>query len=123
MKKATRSEKQGSLRKVDITTADMTPAQLLANAPTKIARVLVYLRHCGTLNRFEAARLVGDTCLNSTIPDLEGSYGLQFHHIPEKCPNNWGAPCDVMRYQLPLCAFERADRVLEQMFKRGKGNV
>ena len=35
------------------------PAELLRTAPSKIARVLVYVRHFDTLNRFEAARKVG----------------------------------------------------------------
>jgi len=57
----------------DITTS-ASPAVLLETAPTKIARALVYVRHFGTLNRFEAPKWVGDTCLNSTIPVLENSY-------------------------------------------------
>jgi hypothetical protein len=96
------------------------PAELLRTAPTKIARVLVYLRHFNTLNRFEAARKVGDTCLNSTIPALETNYGLTFEHIPEKSPNNWGKPCDCTRYALPACAYERADKVIAKMFSKGK---
>ncbi|MNT22140.1 hypothetical protein D3C72_1575150 [compost metagenome] len=95
-----------------------SPSELLDKAPTKAARVLVYLRHFGSLNRFEAARLVGDTCLNSTIPALESRYGLAFEHLPEKSPNNWGEPCDVMRYDLPPRGHEPADKVLALMFKR-----
>lgn len=97
------------------------PAELLAKAPTKIARVLAYLRHAGSLNRFEAARLVGDTCLNSTIPVLEHRYGLAFEHLPEKSPNRWGEPCDVTRYRLPASEYDRADKVLALLFKRTKG--
>ena len=77
------------------------PAELLRTAPSKIARVLVYVRHFDSLNRFEAARKVGDTCLNSTIPALESQYGLTFEHMPEKAANHWGAPCGVTRYRLP----------------------
>ena len=98
----------------------IAPEELLRTAPTKIARVLVYLRHFNTLNRFEAARKVGDTCLNSTIPALETNYGLTFEHIPEKSPNNWGKPCDCTRYALPACACERADKVIAKMFSKGK---
>lgn len=97
-----------------------SPTELLRTAPSKIARVLVYLRHFATLNRFEAARLVGDTCLNSTIPALETNYGLTFTHTPEKSPNNWGKPCDCTRYALPACAYERADKVIARMFSKGK---
>lgn len=116
MKKATRSAEQGSESHGDITT--LSPAALLETAPTKIARALVYLRHYGPLNRFEAARLVGDTCLNSTIPALESNYGLTFEHIPEKSPNNWGEPCDCTRYSLVESAYGQADKVLTLMFSR-----
>lgn len=117
MKKATRSEEQGSQSHGDVTT--LSPAKLFELAPTKIARALVYLRHFHPLNRFEAARLVGDTCLNSTIPALENNYGLTFEHIPEKSPNNWGAPCDCTRYRLLESAYDHADKVLALMFSRG----
>lgn len=119
MKKATRPEEQSRLLQgQSITSA--SPADLLATAPTKIARALVYFRHFGDLNRFEAARLVGDTCLNSTIPALE-RYGLTFEHLPEKSPNHWGEPCDCTRYRLPASQYDRADKVLALMFSRTKG--
>ena len=99
---------------------NVVPSALLSSAPSKISRVLTYLRHFGSLNRFEAARLVGDTCLNSTIPVLEGSYGLVLMHVLEKVPNNWGAPCEVMRYCLPVTEHEKADAALALMFGRAK---
>lgn len=95
-----------------------SPAVLLKTAPTKIARALVYFRHFGTLNRFEAPKWVGDTCLNSTIPVLESSYGLTFEHLPEKSPNNWGEPCDCTRYRLLESSHAQADKVLALMFER-----
>lgn len=95
-----------------------SPAELLRTAPSKIARVLVYLRHIDTLNRFEAARKVGDTCLNSTIPALESNHGLTFEHIPEKAANHWGEPCGVTRYRLPKSQHAQADKVLAMMFIR-----
>lgn len=95
-----------------------SPAELLRKAPSKIARVLVYLRHIDTLNRFEAARKVGDTCLNSTIPALESNHGLTFEHIPEKAANHWGEPCGVTRYRLPASQYEQADKVIAMMFTR-----
>lgn len=119
MKKATRSEEQSSQSHgQSITSAN--PAELLRSAPTKIARVLVYTRHFADLNRFEAARKVGDTCLNSTIPALETNYGVTFEHIPEKSPNNWGKPCDCTRYRMPVSQYDQADKVIARMFKRGK---
>lgn len=94
------------------------PAELLRTAPSKIARVLVYVRHFDSLNRFEAARKVGDTCINSTIPALESQYDLSFEHIPEKAANHWGDPCGVTRYRLPASQHEQADKVLTMMFAR-----
>ena len=91
---------------------------LLQNAPSKIARLLVYLRHFGALNRFEAARLVGDSCLNSTVSALETQYGIGFERQPEKSPNRWGAPCDVLRYSLPASQHEHADAAIARMFSR-----
>ncbi|MGV8860841.1 MAG: hypothetical protein ACOH2O_13415 [Pseudomonas sp.] len=118
MKKNQPPSKQASPSQGDITTT-ATPAELLETAPTKIARALVYVRHFGTLNRFEAPKWVGDTCLNSTIPVLENSYGLTFEHIPEKSPNNWGTPCDCTRYRLLESSYAQADKVLALMFRRG----
>lgn len=118
MKKATHSEEQGSQSHGQFNSISRDPAELLRNAPSKIARVLVYLRHFDTLNRFEAARKVGDTCLNSTIPTLQTNYGLTFEHIPEKAANHWGDPCGVTRYRLPASQHEQADKVLTMMFTR-----
>ncbi len=118
MKKATRPEEQGSQSHGHFNSIIIDPAQLLRTAPSKIARVLVYLRHFGSLNRFEAARQVGDTCLNSTIPALENNHGLTFEHMPEKAANHWGEPCDVKRYRLPESQHAQADKVLALMFAR-----
>lgn len=117
MKKAAIPEENRSLSQGNTTTS-ASPAALLEIAPTKIARALVYFRYFGTLNRFEAPKWVGDTCLNSTIPVLENSYGLTFEHIPEKSPNNWGEPCDCTRYRLLESAYDQADKVLALMFNR-----
>lgn len=118
MKKSQPLYQQTSPSHGDITTS-ASPAVMLKTAPTKIARALVYVRHLGTLNRFEAPKWVGDTCLNSTIPVLENSYGLTFEHIPEKSPNNWGTPCDCTRYRLLESSHDQADKVLALMFRRG----
>lgn len=103
---------------MSVNAAPRHPDTLLHNAPSKIARLLVYLRHFGSLDRFESARLVGDSCLNSTIPALESRYGLTFERQQEKSLNRWGEPCDVMRYRLPVGEHERADKVLARMFER-----
>lgn len=118
MQKAIRTELEHDHSSFDI--LNVAPSTLLNSAPSKISRVLTYLRHFGSLNRFEAARLVGDSCLNSTIPVLEGSYGLVLMHVLEKAPNNWGAPCEVMRYSLPVAEYNKADAALALMFVRAK---
>lgn len=118
MIKGDRSEEASRPRKADDTTTSPSPDYLLRAAPAKISRVLVYLRHFGSLNRFEAARKVGDTCLNSSIPALEGRHGLTFERQPEKSPNRWGEPTDCMRYSLPASEYERADRVIAHLFRR-----
>lgn len=118
MQKAICIEQQGHRGAARFDFLNVAPPVLLNNAPSKISRVLAYLRHFGSLNRFEAARLVGDSCLNSTIPRLESGYGLVLMHILEKAPNNWGAPCEVMRYSLPVVEHEKADAALALMSVR-----
>ncbi|MCE5362515.1 hypothetical protein [Pseudomonas anguilliseptica] len=88
-------------------------------APSKISRVLAHLLRQGPLNRFEAER-IGDHCLNSTISDLANDHGLTFERIPEKVPNHWGHPCDVIRYSLPSSERRRAQRVLDMLSRKGK---
>ncbi len=118
MKKATRSEKQGSQSQGE-NISKLPPGELLEKAPSKRARVLVHLRHFNTLNRFEAER-IGDHCLPSTISDLALGYGLAFEHTPERVPNKWGAPSDCTRYGLPESQHAQADKALALMFSRRK---
>lgn len=118
MKKATRSEKQGSQSQGE-NISKLSPSELLEKAPSKRARVLVHLRHFHALNRFEAER-IGDHCLPSTISDLSLGYGLSFEHTPERVPNNWGTPSDCTRYCLPESQHDLADKVLSHMFNRSK---
>ncbi|WP_349618086.1 hypothetical protein [Azotobacter salinestris] len=121
MKKATRPEEQSRPLQGQSITASASPDVLLAEASTKIARVLAYTLIPGnSLNRFEA-ELLGDHCLNSTIAKLAHSYGLEFHRQPEKVPNRWGAPCDVTRYSLPESQHQRARAVLALLSKPAKG--
>lgn len=94
MKKATIPEEKRSQSHGQITTGTN------AKAPSKIARILEHLLNTGPLNRFEAER-IGDHCLHSTISALANGYGLSFTRTPEKVPNHWGQPCDVIRYALP----------------------
>ena len=101
-----KADQQASLKK--------TPAHhnsASTEGPSKIARVLAYLLNTGPLNRFEAER-IGDHCLHSTISRLAHGYGLTFKRTPEKVPNHWGQPCDVIRYSLPRNERRHAREVL-----------
>lgn len=90
-----------------------------STTPTKIARVLDHLLRHSSLIRFEAER-IGDHCLHSTISSLANGYGLTFKRTPEKVPNHWGQPCDVIRYSLPLSERRRALLVLDMLSRKGK---
>jgi len=121
MKKATRPEEQSRLLQGQHITASSSPAELLVDMPTKIARILAYvLVPCNSLNRFEA-ELLGDHCLNSTVAKLANQYGLEFQRQPKKVPNRWGAPCDVTRYSLPEGQHQRARAVLALLNRPAKG--
>ena len=109
MKKATRPEEQSRPRKANPTT----------EVPSKIARILAHLLSGASINRFEAER-IGDHCLPSTISDLANGYGLIFKRIPEKVPNHWGLPCDVIRYSLPRSEHRRARLVLDMLCRKGR---
>ncbi|MDV7210758.1 hypothetical protein [Azotobacter beijerinckii] len=121
MKKATPQYQQSSPSQEQHITASASPDVLLVDMPTKIARILAYvLMPCNSLNRFEA-ELLGDHCLNSTVAKLANQYGLEFQRQPEKVPNRWGAPCDVIRYSLPESQRQRARAVLALLSKPAKG--
>lgn len=79
---------------------------------TKIARVLDYVLNIGSLNRFEAFRKVGDSCLHSTVSRLANDHNLMFIRVSERVPNNWGSPCLVTRYSLPRSQRKAARAVL-----------
>lgn len=119
MKKATRSEEQGSQSHGQNITPITSAVALTTKAPTKIARVLAHLLHTGSLNRFEAER-IGDHCLHSTISSLANSHGLTFKRISEKVPNHWGQPCEVTRYSLPESEHRRALLVLGMLTRKAK---
>ncbi len=131
MKKATQSEEKYHLCKanpfssilntpalptcLDALAADINPAEVLENAPTKMSRVLAYMLMPGhTLNMFEAER-IGDHCLRSTISTFANTHGLIFERANEKAVNNWGTPSDVVRYRLPETQRKPALALLAQM--------
>lgn len=112
MKKATIPEEKRSQSQGNVSSTN-------TKAPSKISRVLGHLLRHGPLNRFEAER-IGDHCLHSTISSLANGYGLAFKRIPEKVPNHWGLPCDVIRYSLPRSERRSAKLVLDMLSRKGK---
>lgn len=67
---------------------------------TKKERVLNHLTHYGSINRFEASRLLYDTALNSTISFLANTHGIAFEKQWESVPNRAGGSTKVKRYTL-----------------------
>ncbi len=80
---------------------------------TKIANVLNYFVFIGSLNRFDAGRLLYDTALNSTISDLANDYGLSFEKCWEVVPNRAGGMTRVKRYSLNSESAEKALKLLK----------
>lgn len=72
----------------------------LSKPQTKINRVFLALASGRSYNRFEAARELHDTCLHSTVSDIQRNYGVQIHRSFEVVPGYQGAPTHVCRYRL-----------------------
>lgn len=68
--------------------------------PIKVARVLHYLYCGGTLNRFEAASILHDTCLNSTVSNLRNDLNLLVNGQSEKVTGFQGLETICNRYWL-----------------------
>lgn len=99
------------------------PAEILQNAPTKLARILAALLTFGSMNRPEALSW-GDTCLNSTIAKLSSMYGLHFDRVAEEVPTRWGAtPARFVRYSIPEGSRADALAVLGYLVLKSKGRA
>lgn len=68
--------------------------------PVKIARVLHYLYEGGTLNRFEAASMLHDTCLNSTISSIRNNLYIAIEGQSEVVKGYKGLETICNRYWL-----------------------
>jgi len=86
-------------------------------APTLLASVLKYLLFDGSLNKFEAARKLGDWSLHSTISNLANNYGVPIKRIPEKLPHTRQS---VVRYSITESARNHAGHVLAKLSRRKK---
>lgn len=106
MKKATRSEKQGSQSQGQHTTA-----------PTLIASVLRHLLYVGSLNKYEAVSQVGDWSLSSTISDLANDYGVTITRTREMIGRSRQP---VARYSIEASARPHALDVLALIDGKGK---
>ncbi|TBW11699.1 hypothetical protein E0E50_05880 [Azotobacter chroococcum subsp. isscasi] len=87
-------------------------------APTLIAAVLKHMLFTSSLNKYEAARELGDWSLHSTISDLANTYGLTIKRTPEKVP---ASRMPVTRYSIPDNERARARAVLALLSKPAKG--
>jgi|CEGF01.1.fsa_nt_gi hypothetical protein len=80
--------------------------------PTKWARCLYYLTQ-RPLFELEALNLYGDTCLHTTISDLNKRFGLLFHREWVTHQHQHGGTTTFMRYTLAPECREQAVALLE----------
>lgn len=81
--------------------------------PSKEHRILALFAEGMRLNRFQAARH-GDTCLNTTISDLQRRYGFSFARDWQQVTSRGGHAVRVRRYWLAGDALERARVIVAQ---------
>lgn len=82
----------------------------MTSKPVKWRRILEVLVRGERLNRFQAARL-GDSCLNSTICDIE-NHGVPVKRRAIKLPGYNGLPVRCNEYWIASADIELARRVL-----------
>lgn len=90
----------GEIKQNNLSASDTTPriTQSQIRPGTKLAAVLKYLAEVGSLNRFEAERLVHDHCLPSTVAEFQTRFGLRVERREEIVPGFHGHPTRVARY-------------------------
>lgn len=86
--------------------------------PKKSARILHFLYEGGTLNRFEAASKLHDTCLNSTVSTLRNGLGVTVCDRIERVKGYKGLNTICKRYWLEEspCNLETVYQVLVRQF-------
>lgn len=115
------TEKQKGLasqipRKDGQTRPNTNTASTDSKRPTpKIKRVLQALASGQSLNRWDAARNLRDSCLNSTIAEIEGRLGLTISRHWETVPGYAGVPTRCCRYHLAPEQLLAAQRLLGVM--------
>lgn len=93
-------------------TAETTPSHdtSAARKAGKLKRILCEFAGGVSLNTFQAKEL-GDTCLHTTVSDLQTRYGLRFERATEKISNRFGTTSRVMRYWLQGAELEKAQAI------------
>lgn len=86
--------------------------------PQKTARVLHFLYEGGSLNRFQAAAMLHDTCLNSTISAIRNGYEVPVNGKSETVQGYKGIATVCNRYWLnsSSSALDKAFLVLTRRF-------
>lgn len=72
--------------------------------PIKLARVLHCLYEGFSLNRFEAASLLHDSCLNTTISDIRNDLNITIIGELEQVNGYMGNPTRCNRYKIDTSA-------------------
>lgn len=108
-----------------ITTSD--PKQQSGNshngyitAPTLIVSVLTHLLVDGSLNKYDAARKLGDWSLHSTISSLANTYGVTIKRVPEKVSH---ARQPIARYSITERHRRHARVVLAKLEQRKRSST
>lgn len=85
--------------------------------PTKAELCLVLILRAGDkgINKHEAQRDYGDTCLNTTISELSNGHGLIINRVREKHHHRYGGTVIFMRYSLPPISIEKAIALLKKL--------
>ncbi|WP_313450487.1 hypothetical protein [Stutzerimonas kunmingensis] len=89
-------------------------------APTLIASVLTHLLVDGSLNKYEAARKLGDWSLHSTISSLANTYGVTIKRVPEKVSH---ARQPIARYSIKESHRRHARAVLAKLKQRKRSST
>ena len=79
--------------------------------PGKLMRMLALFSEGKRLHRFDAYRL-GDSCLNTTVSDIQIRHGIFFCRKSVKVPNGFGGETPVMLYWLGNDALAKSKVVL-----------
>ncbi len=72
----------------------------ISKAPTKMEACIEAFTRRKSLNTFEANKEYGDTCLHTSVSDLQKKHGIVIGRTKEKTVNRVGRSVVVTRYTL-----------------------